>query len=80
MRTLAFTKNSMSAIEAFGDRLVAIALGTWHRYRAWKRRKSTENALQRLSDRTLRDIGLHRSQILSVARSLSEHRQWHGRS
>ncbi len=41
------------------------------RIAAWRRRRRTAAALQRLDDRTLRDIGVDRSEILSLAREQS---------
>ena len=38
--------------------------------RRWRRRNETINALQRLDDRTLADIGLVRGNIDTVARSI----------
>lgn len=43
----------------------------WDTVRRWRARRSTINALSALSDRTLRDIGIDRSEIIKVADELS---------
>jgi uncharacterized protein YjiS (DUF1127 family) len=50
----------------------------WQRYQAWIRRRATVRVLERLSDRTLRDIGLTRGQIPSVARDPGAHNRERG--
>ncbi|MCB1518946.1 MAG: DUF1127 domain-containing protein [Hyphomicrobiaceae bacterium] len=42
--------------------------GYWRLSQAWRLRRETMRTLERLSDRTLKDIGIDRSQIESVAR------------
>jgi uncharacterized protein YjiS (DUF1127 family) len=39
----------------------------WKRYRAWRLRRATERALEALGDGALRDIGIHRCEIASLA-------------
>jgi uncharacterized protein YjiS (DUF1127 family) len=48
------------------SRIVELALGWWHRRRLQRRLKATARILHALDDRTLKDIGLHRSEIESV--------------
>jgi uncharacterized protein YjiS (DUF1127 family) len=45
---------------------------------AWRRRRRTFRALTELDDHILKDIGLHRSEILSVAHHslTSKHAKW----
>jgi uncharacterized protein YjiS (DUF1127 family) len=40
-------------------------------YRAWRTRRATLQELRSLSDHTLKDIGIHRSELVSVAASQS---------
>ncbi len=48
-----------------------IVRNLWFRYVATIRRRATERTLAGLCDRTLRDIGLHRSEIASISRHLT---------
>ena len=41
-----------------------------HRFLAWRQRRATRTILSALDDRTLRDIGVVRSEIDAIARSL----------
>lgn len=65
-----------AAIAAAGRRAAGaareIAGAALARYRRNRRRRAVINALGALSDATLRDIGLHRSQIGSMATDLLE--------
>ncbi|MDX2157170.1 MAG: DUF1127 domain-containing protein [Hyphomicrobiaceae bacterium] len=76
MRTIAFVPSSTDASA------VAAVIGRariwWHRYRHWQRRRATIRVLHGLSDRTLNDIGLDRSEIESVAWRGSEDRMPRG--
>jgi uncharacterized protein YjiS (DUF1127 family) len=58
-----------------GARVVGRAV---HALKTWRRRQRTIHVLMGLDDHTLKDIGLHRSEILSVANHLlvSRHARW----
>ena len=38
---------------------------------AWRRARATEKALQKLSDKQLADVGLHRGEIVALAEDLA---------
>jgi uncharacterized protein YjiS (DUF1127 family) len=52
-----------SIIRALGHRAVAAARAGWSAYAAWRERRTAINELAALDDRTLRDLGLTRSEI-----------------
>lgn len=52
--------------------LGGVPVRMWRAYARRVRRRATERTLAGLSDQTLRDIGLHRSEISSVARQVSD--------
>ena len=58
-----------------GHRVLAAARGAWSRYWARRAARATAGILQRLDDRTLKDIGLDRTEIDSVARDNCERRR-----
>jgi len=58
-------------IVALVQALAAIARQALARYAQRQRAKSTYDALRQLGDRTLRDLGFHRSEIRSVAAELT---------
>jgi uncharacterized protein YjiS (DUF1127 family) len=57
-----------SIIRALGHRAVAAARAGWSAYAAWRERRAAINELAALDDRTLRDLGLTRSEIEFVVR------------
>ncbi|MFV0295525.1 MAG: DUF1127 domain-containing protein [Hyphomicrobiaceae bacterium] len=60
--------------EARGLGIRAFVLRYRSTLRRWHRRRMTERALGALSDRTLRDIGLQRTEITAIARQVGEDR------
>src|SRR5262245_24428331 len=48
---------------AFGHRAAAVASAGWSGYTAWRERRAAVKELAALDDRTLRDLGLTRSEI-----------------
>jgi uncharacterized protein YjiS (DUF1127 family) len=67
MLHLALATTSRLARMTPTDRFSEVARTWWHSYRRRRRQKATVRALQGLDDRTLKDIGLDRSEIESVA-------------
>ncbi len=53
---------------ALGDRAAAVASAGWNAYAAWRERRAAIKELAALDDRTLRDLGLTRSEIEYVVR------------
>jgi uncharacterized protein YjiS (DUF1127 family) len=69
MLHLALVPATRPARTTLTDRLSAAARTLWHSYRRKRRVRATVHALQGLDDRILKDIGLHRSEIESLART-----------
>ena len=57
----------LSALEA----VVAAVARTYRRYRQWRRAAAVYDALRRLDDHTLRDLGFDRGETGSIAAELS---------
>jgi uncharacterized protein YjiS (DUF1127 family) len=55
-------------IRALGHRAAASARAWWSSYAAWRERRAAVKELAALDDRTLRDLGLTRSEIEFVVR------------
>lgn len=49
-----------------------IVLAAGRRYQQWRRKRAAIEELRRLSDRTLRDIGLSRAEIPAVVEALTD--------
>ena len=73
------------ALSSLGDAaaaLGAIVRRAWQHYRQRRQALATCEMLRGLDDRTLHDLGVHRSQIDSLAEELvgaSERTRWHAR-
>ena len=68
-RAEALSAGSYQAIKAVGsalDGLIAGATRLAKGYRAWRNRRAAITGLRRLDNRLLRDIGIDRSEIVSV--------------
>jgi uncharacterized protein YjiS (DUF1127 family) len=67
-------------------KVAAVARRAWQAYWDWRARQATIEILRALDSRTLRDIGLSRSEIESVVRERHGERRpcydesWHGRA
>jgi uncharacterized protein YjiS (DUF1127 family) len=53
----------LGLLRALGHRAAAVASAGWNAYAAWRERRAAINELAALDDRTLRDLGLTRSEI-----------------
>jgi uncharacterized protein YjiS (DUF1127 family) len=53
-------------VRALGNRAAAAASEGWSGYTAWRKRRAAVGELAALDDRTLKDLGLTRSEIESV--------------
>jgi uncharacterized protein YjiS (DUF1127 family) len=58
----------LGLLRALGYRTAAVASAGWNAYAAWRERRAAINELAALDDRTLRDLGLTRSEIEYVVR------------
>jgi uncharacterized protein YjiS (DUF1127 family) len=54
------------ALRTLGRALAAAAGHWWTRYLRWRERRAAVSELAALDDRTLKDLGLHRSEIETV--------------
>ena len=63
------------AAPAFGARLARIATRWWRAYWRWRAREATVVILRALDERTLRDIGIHPSEISSCVYGRSDRRR-----
>ena len=52
--------------QMLGTRVISFIVSGWRRYQHRHRSRSTMRILQRLSDHTLKDIGIDRSEILLI--------------
>lgn len=59
-----------------GERVIAIAAGWRQTLRDKARARATRRILEALDDRTLRDIGIHRTEIASVVTTRCRGRVW----
>ncbi|SEQ30807.1 DUF1127 domain-containing protein [Thalassovita taeanensis] len=64
---MAFASDIRNAQGGFADRFAALSKDLGARFARYKTYRSTLNELASLSNRDLRDLGLSRSQIRSVA-------------
>jgi uncharacterized protein YjiS (DUF1127 family) len=56
-------RGARAITRALGHRAAAVASERWHAYEAWRERRAAVKELAALDDRTLRDLGLTRSEI-----------------
>lgn len=75
MLHLAFAPPSRLVSSTLPARIVAAAAAALCRVRTRLHRRATARALHNLSDRTLKDIGLDRSEIESIASSVAADRR-----
>jgi uncharacterized protein YjiS (DUF1127 family) len=66
MTRIQLTTASHRAEPTLATRVASIARRAWHAYWDWRARQVTVEILRTLDNRTLRDIGLSRSEIESA--------------
>ena len=79
MRPFTSVSSSHSAHSGSAHVVVDFAVSCWRKYRHQRRLKMTMRLLQRLDDRSLKDIGLTQSEIAPAVRHLPDRRH-HGRN
>ena len=57
---------ALRATRTLGRALAAAASGWWTRYVCWRERRAAVRELAALDDRTLKDLGIYRSEIETV--------------
>ena len=78
MRTMTLATDKDSRHERLLARIGAFCARQLYGFGVWLRRRATEKALHELSDRTLHDIGIDRSEIASIARDARRDRRLRG--
>jgi len=66
MSTLSLPSAKQIKVVELTSGALASLVAVWKAYVAWRARSAAKNTLYQLDDRTLKDIGLHRSQIDSA--------------
>jgi uncharacterized protein YjiS (DUF1127 family) len=75
MKTMSLVATQAPSRFALGSRICHAIGSWWLGYLGWRRRRASVRLLQSLSDRTLHDIGINRSEIESVVHSATDNRR-----
>ena len=74
MSTLSLPSARHAKVVGLTATALASLIALWEAYMAWRLRTAAKIALHELDDRTLRDIGLHRSEIDAAINSFVRNR------
>ena len=79
MQHIEHAPTEMQAARAITARVVAFIVSRWSRYQYRRRCRATDRILRGLSEHTLKDIGISRSDILTVSYGDGTD-QWHNKT